>query len=106
MDESPARKSERAHAGDMKTSSAFRNLSVKAQSNGDTLRSRRSSDQTLLVASGQNESARFPGRSQNSTGQLPQAATLVGLTSSSLLELAIGIDRGFTSALIHMPIAD
>ncbi len=29
---------------------------------------------------------------------VPQAATLVGLTSRSLLELAIGIDRGFMAS--------
>jgi len=53
--------------------------------------------QTLFVASGQNESARKPGRSQISTGQ-SQAATLVGFTSRSLLELVIGIARGFIAS--------
>jgi len=51
----------------------------------------RSSDQTLLVASGQNESAPETGALPNFNQSEPQAATLVGLTSKSLLELVIGI---------------
>jgi hypothetical protein len=39
---------------------------------------------------------RKPERSQNSSE--PQAATLVGLTSRRLLELAIGIARGFIAS--------
>jgi hypothetical protein len=58
----------------------------------------RSSYQTLLVAAGQNESAPKPGRSQTSIRQTPQAATLAGLTSRSLPELAIGIARGFIAS--------
>jgi hypothetical protein len=45
---------------------------------------------------------RKPERSQSSSGPqaatFPQAATLVGLTSRSLLELAIGIARGFIAS--------
>ena len=60
-----------------------------------TPRSRRSSDRTLLVVSGQNESASKTESHPNFNWSEPQAATLVGLTSRSLLELAIGIARGF-----------
>ncbi len=58
----------------------------------------RSSDQTLLVASGQNESAPETGALPNFNQSEPQAATLVGLTSKSLLELVIGIARGFIAS--------
>ena len=61
--------------------------------------SRRSSDQTLFVA------ARHTNESAPKAGALPkfnrserQAATLLGLTSRSLLELAIGIERGFIAS--------
>jgi len=52
--------------------------------------------QSTTPAHGQNvktKAPRKPERSQNSSE--PQAATLVGLTSRSLLELVIGIARGF-----------
>jgi hypothetical protein len=55
-------------------------------------------DQTLLVASGQNESAPQPGALPKFNRLEPQAAILVGLTSGSLLELAIGIARGFMAS--------
>jgi hypothetical protein len=48
----------------------------------------------VIAAFGRNESAPEAGAPRNST-PAPQAATLVGLTSRSLLELAIGINRGF-----------
>ena|SRR5437588_1004272 len=54
--------------------------------------------QTLLVASGQNESAPETGTLPNFNRSEPQAATLVGLTSRSLLELVIGIARGFIAS--------
>ena len=57
-----------------------------------------SSDQTLLVASGQNESAPETGTLPNFNRSEPQAATWVGLTSRSLLELVIGIARGFIAS--------
>ena len=58
----------------------------------------RSSDQTLLVASGQNESAPETGALPNFNRSEPQAATMVGLTSRSLLVLVIGIARGFIAS--------
>ena len=61
-------------------------------------RSCRSSDQTLLVPSAQNESASKTEALPNFNRSEPHAATLVGLTSSSLLELAIGIARGFMAS--------
>jgi hypothetical protein len=51
-----------------------------------------------LAASGQNESAPEGGALSNCTRLEPQAATLVGLTSRSLLEFAIGINRGFMAS--------
>ena len=54
--------------------------------------------QTLLVASGQNESAPETGAPPNFKRSEPQAATLVGLTSKSLLELVFGIARGFIAS--------
>ena len=56
------------------------------------------SSQTLLVASGQNENAPETGALPNFNQSEPQAATLVGLTSKSLLELVIGIARGFIAS--------
>jgi hypothetical protein len=45
-----------------------------------------------------NESAPKAGALPKFNRPVPQAATLVGLTSRSLLELAIGIDRGFMAS--------
>jgi hypothetical protein len=45
-----------------------------------------------------NESAPKAGGLPKFNRPVPQAATLVGLTSRSLLELAIGIDRGFIAS--------
>jgi len=52
----------------------------------------------LLVATGQNESAPEPKPLPKFNRPVPQAATFVGLTSRTLLELAIGIDRGFMAS--------
>src|SRR5580692_4466164 len=52
----------------------------------------------LLVVSRQSESTPAPGALPNFNRSEPQAATLVGLTSRTLLELAIGIDRGFIAS--------
>ena len=60
--------------------------------------SHRSSDQPLLVASGQNENAPETGALPKFIRSEPQAATLVGWTSRTLLELAIGIARGFIAS--------
>ena len=59
-------------------------------------RSDLASDQTLLVASGQNENAPETGALAKFNRSEPQAATLVA--PRSLLELAIGIARGFMAS--------
>jgi hypothetical protein len=71
---------------------------VKSRKVSSGTRSDLASDQTLLVASAQNESAPETEALPNFNRSEPQAATLVGLTSRSLLELAIGIDRGFIAS--------
>jgi hypothetical protein len=50
------------------------------------------------VMSRQNESAPEAGALPNFNRSEPQAATLVGLTSRTLLEFAIGIIRGFMAS--------
>ena len=54
-------------------------------------------DQKLLVASGQRKRLGNRGAPKFNRSK-SQAATLVGLTSKSLLELAIGIARGFIAS--------
>ena len=51
-----------------------------------------------LLGNTQNESAPETGALPNFNRSEPQAATLVGLTSRSLLELVIGIARGFIAS--------
>ena len=51
-----------------------------------------------LRAGRTNESAPKAGAAPKIQPAVPQAATLVGLTSRSLLELAIGIDRDFIAS--------
>jgi hypothetical protein len=81
----------------LKTSSTIRDLRVKPNQRRCP-RSHRSNDHTLLVASGQNESTPETGALPKLNRSEPQAATLVGLTSRSLLELAIGTARGFIAS--------
>ena len=52
----------------------------------------------IATRSGQNESAPETGALPNFNRSEPQAATLVGLTSRSLLVLVIGIARGFIAS--------
>ena len=60
---------------------------------GLMLDGRTSTSKLSIMLGTQTKAPRKTGALRNSSG--PQAATLVGLTSRSLLELVIGIARGF-----------